>query len=159
MNAAAGPELRDIHLPPEPGWWPPAPGWWIVAAIVLAALIYLGREVYLYKKRRRIRALVMAELDRCIEAARDDPAMLAASLSQFLRRLALRDEPAAAAYGGERWIAYLDRQAQTDEFSRGAGRALLEAPFRPHMQFDAAASISLVRRFTRNALDRGLIRV
>ena len=23
-------ELRDIHLPPEIGWWPPAYGWWIL---------------------------------------------------------------------------------------------------------------------------------
>ncbi|MBP6325901.1 MAG: DUF4381 domain-containing protein, partial [Dokdonella sp.] len=27
MNAD-GPQLRDIHLPPDPSWWPPAPGWW-----------------------------------------------------------------------------------------------------------------------------------
>jgi hypothetical protein len=159
MNPASGPELRDIHLPPAPGWWPPAPGWWIVAAIVLAAAVYVAREVYLSTKRRHVRRVVMAELDRCIENGRDDPAVLAASLSQFLRRLALRAAPEAAAYSGERWIGYLDRQAQTDEFSHGPGRVLLDAPFKPQMHYDAAALIALVRRFTRSALDRGLVRV
>ncbi|RLB67278.1 MAG: DUF4381 domain-containing protein, partial [Deltaproteobacteria bacterium] len=27
--------LKDIHLPPAPGWWPPAPGWWFVTFVVL----------------------------------------------------------------------------------------------------------------------------
>ncbi|MEP6484989.1 MAG: DUF4381 domain-containing protein [Rudaea sp.] len=159
MNPAAGPELRDIHLPPAPGWWPPAPGWWVVAAIVLVALAYVTREVYLSTKRRRIRRLVLAELDHCIERGRGDPAMLAASLSQFLRRIALRATPEAAAYSGERWIGYLDKQTQTDEFSQGPGRVLLDAPFKPQTHYDAPALIALVRRFTRNALDKGAFRV
>ena len=36
MSAApAGPDLRDIHLPPAPSWWPPAPGWWLLAFVLL----------------------------------------------------------------------------------------------------------------------------
>ena len=39
--------LRDIHLPPEPGFWPPAPGWWILALIlvlVASALALVAEE-------------------------------------------------------------------------------------------------------------------
>jgi hypothetical protein len=153
MNPASGPELHDIHLPAAPGWWPPAPGWWIVAAVVLAAIVYLCVKVYLYTKRRRLQRAIMGEFDRCVASGNNDPAQLAACLSQFLRRLALRIAPQAAAYRDEQWMAYLDEQAGTDQFSRGIGRALLEAPYDPHATYDSFALISLVRRLTRNVLD------
>jgi len=75
-------------------------------------------------------------------------------LSLFLRRLALRSTPEAAAYTGERWVAYLDQQVGTDDFSRGIGRALLDAPFRPRQQYDAAALTALVRRYARSVLNK-----
>ena len=33
-------ELRDIHLPPEIGWWPPAYGWWILITALLTLTIF-----------------------------------------------------------------------------------------------------------------------
>ena len=155
MNPATGPELRDIHLPPPPGWWPPAPGWWIIAALVLIAAIYISIKVYIAAKKRLVHDAILGELERCVVDSRDDSSRLAASLSLFLRRLTLRSTPAAAAYSGERWISYLDRQVGTDDFSRGVGRVLLDAPFRPQQTYDAAALTALVRRYTRTVLDRG----
>ena len=155
MNPATGPELRDIHLPPAPGWWPPAPGWWMVAAIVLAVLVFICIKVIFSTRRRRLRQAVMAELDRSVDAAGGDPALLAAALSSFLRRMALRTTPEAAAFTGERWIAYLDRQSRSDEFSRGIGRVLLDAPYQSQMRYDAAALIALVKRFVRTSLEQG----
>jgi len=156
MTAADGPVLRDIHLPPPPAWWPPAPGWWLLAGICISLLIFAS--VYLRKRlrARRVRAAVLRELDRCIESARADPSALAAALSQFLRRMALREMPAAAAYEGERWLEYLDGRSPDEEFRRGVGRVLIEAPFRPTMEYDSIALIALVRRWTRNALQTGV---
>lgn len=154
MNPADGPDLRDIHLPAAPGWWPPAPGWWIVAAIVLAAIVYLCIKVYVYTQRRRLQRAITTELDRCVENGRNDPAVLAACLSQFLRRLALRTAPSAAAYGGEQWMAYLDKESGTDQFSRGVGRVLLDAPYDPRQAYDSSALIALVRRCVYNALNK-----
>ena len=51
MNNPALEQLRDIHLPQAVHWWPPAPGWWIVAALILALTIWLGR--YLQARYRR----------------------------------------------------------------------------------------------------------
>ena len=51
MNNPALEQLRDIHLPQAVHWWPPAPGWWIVAALLLALTIWLGR--YLRARYRR----------------------------------------------------------------------------------------------------------
>jgi len=104
---------------------------------------------------RARRVAVLRELDRCVESAHGDPSALAAALSHFLRRLALRAEPAAAAYQGERWLAYLDAHWRGDEFRNGIGRVLIEAPFRPAISYDTIALTALVRRLTRNVLGAG----
>jgi Domain of unknown function (DUF4381) len=152
MNPVAGPTLRDIHLPPPPGWWPPAPGWWVLAGFIILCCILAFMKMRKMRCRARIRKAVLSELDRCIDDAHGDPVLLVAALSQFLRRMALRDSPAAAAFTDERWLGYLDSRAAGDEFARGVGRVLLEAPFRATHIYDVPALIALVRRWTRNAL-------
>lgn len=155
MSAATGPVLRDIHLPPSPGWWPPAPGWWLLAGICLLVVIVVLVKLRRMQRARRQRRAVLAELDRCIAGAHDDPVALAAALSQFLRRIALHEQPAAAAYDGERWLEYLDQHSASDEFRSGIGRVLIQAPYRPVMAYDRVALIALVRRWTRNILATG----
>ena len=152
MSAPSGPQLRDIHLPPPPDWWPPAPGWWIAAGICIVCLIVALYKLARRLRRRRRTALALAELDRCIAVAGADGAALAAQLSRFLRRMALRDAPAAAAYTDERWLAYLDARIGGEQFTQGVGRTLLHAPFRPVQAFDAPALVALVRRWTRTVL-------
>lgn len=152
MSPASGPILRDIHLPPPPAWWPPAPGWWLLAILTVLCCIVAFVKIREALCSARIRKAVLAELDRCIDNARQDPVRLAAALSQFLRRMALRDTPAAAAFTDERWLGYLDSRTDGDEFARGVGRALLDAPFRITHAYDAPALIALVRRWTRKAL-------
>jgi hypothetical protein len=155
MNPADGPELRDIHLPPAPGWWPPAPGWWLLAGICILCIIMAARYWRRHSRARRRRVAILRELDRCIDSTREDPVALAAALSHFLRRMALREAPVAAAYEGERWLEYLDTRGAGEEFRHGIGRALIEAPFRPAADYDTIALIALVRRWTRTALEAG----
>jgi len=152
MSPPNGPVLRDIHLPPAPHWWPPAPGWWLLAAVCIACAVVLSAMWRKRRRRRRWRRQVLAEFDRCVEVGQGDPAMLATALSQFLRRMTLRRDARAAAYADERWLAYLDAQAKTDEFTRGIGRVLIDAPFRPAVHYDTAALIALVRRCVRSVL-------
>lgn len=150
---AAGPVLRDIHLPPPPGWWPPAPGWWLVGAAI-AALLALA-FLYLYRKvqRRRYRRRILREFEHSIDPARADPAALATALSHFLRRMTRRAHPDAAAMPGERWLQHLDTCIGSDEFTRGVGRVLIEAPYRPAAAYDSAALIALVRRCVRSLVE------
>ena len=159
MNPSAGPQLRDIHLPPDPGWWPPAPGWWIVAVICALCIFWVVMKVQHMRRRRRHQRAILAELDRCIGSTRDNPAALAAALSQFMRRIALTDEPAAAAWQGERWLDYLDRRSGGAEFKIGIGRVLNEAPYRPNADYDTSALVALVRRWTQRSLDVGVAHV
>ncbi|MEO8802824.1 MAG: DUF4381 domain-containing protein [Rudaea sp.] len=156
MNPNGGPQLRDIHLPPDPGWWPPAPGWWIAAAILVMFIAFAILTLRRARKKRRHRRAILAELDRCIGDAHDDPAVLAAALSLFLRRIALAQQPAAVAWQGERWLEYLDKRSGGAEFRSGIGRVLNEAPYRANVDYDTAALIALVRRWTHRTLDAGV---
>lgn len=148
LQAAAtqAPELRDIHLPAPPSWWPPAPGWWLLALLVVG----LGAYLLLYSQRKWRRARrqrqVMAEFESTVAAARTNGPALAAALSIFLRRLAIRATPSAATLKGEAWLEHLDAKLGGDEFAQGAGRALIDAPWRAQADFDAAALIALARR-------------
>lgn len=142
MSAAAPAlVLRDVHLPPSPSWWPPAPGWWMVAAAVLLVAVGLAGWSR-WRRRRRQRWLAVFERD-----ARADlpPPQQVAALDEVLRRAARRVEPAADRLQGEAWLAFLDGRGQAQRFSAGAGRALLDAPWRPSTDADVAGLRALVR--------------
>ena len=152
--AAAGPVLRDIHLPPPPSWWPPAPGWWLLAALLLVVLFFAVRALLRQQRERRWRRRIYAELERiaAMHAAQPDPAHLAMQVSSLLRRATLMIEPDAVALSGERWLAFLDERVGGEEFARGPGRALLDAPYRRTADFDAPGLLATARRWLELAL-------
>jgi len=123
-------QLRDIHLPPEPSWWPPAPGWWLLALLIALFLYFAGRYLLRSWRRRQRLGALNAEFDALLGVA-DAQARLA-GISQLLRRAARLHEPASAMLSGDAWLSFLD-QAMGDSagtFSQGAGRALLDGPYR-----------------------------
>ena len=167
MSAPAGPDLRDIHLPPDPSWWPPAPGWWLLAIGLIVLVAFAIRALVRAWRERRWRRRVAAELDRiaALHASQPDPVRLAADVSQLLRRAALLIEPSAAALHGEEWLAFLDRQfddgaksASVARFRSDTGRALTDAPYRraddPATSVDAPALIGLARAWLKRVLPR-----
>jgi len=155
MNAD-GPELRDIHLPPDPSWWPPAPGWWLVCAIVLIAIAWLARHALQRHRARRWRQRVHAQVARIAasHAVHNDPVRLACEVSHLLRRASLLLDANAAAFPGERWLEFLDAQIGGEDFRGGPGRVLLDAPWRRNADIDANALLALTSRW----LDRVIAR-
>lgn len=156
-------DLRDIHLPPEPSWWPPAPGWWLLAVLVAAAAFLLLRHVRRFARARRWRRDVMAELERITtsHSTKSDPTLLAADVSQLLRRISRLLDPRAVALRDEAWLDFLDARLPPGRragapFRRGPGRALIEAPYRrtddPAAAFDAQALLELAREWIVQAL-------
>jgi hypothetical protein len=151
MNSA-GPTLRDIHLP-QVSWWPPAIGWWVLPAAVLLVLI---AGVLVWLRGRNARALRRAARNELAvlgarHAGDGDDAALAAGLSRLLRRIALLLQPDVVANGESAWREFLSTRAQT-AFTDEQVEALIDAPYRPHASFDAAALIDATRRWCERAL-------
>jgi hypothetical protein len=137
MSDAPALQLRDIHLPPAPSWWPPAPGWWLLAAGVAAIVVFGVRWLLRRLREQRWRRRVLAELDRIAKspAFMADPVRLTAEVSQLLRRASILIEPRAGALRDVAWLEFLDEQLPPAEraeapFRDGAGRALIDAPYR-----------------------------
>lgn len=129
MNQAVAPAslpLRDIHLPPAPPWWPPAPGWWWLAAAVAAVLAFVIARQW----RRRRRRLALARLFDDAVARSPTPAARIGAMSELLRRVARRVDPAAATFAGDDWLRFLDRGRATHDFQSGAGALLRDGAFR-----------------------------
>lgn len=156
--------LHDIHLPATPGWWPPAPGWWLLAALVAIVLFFATRWLLRRWRLQRWRTRVRGALDRIAasHAAQPDSVRLATEISNFLRRVTLSLEPAAAALKGEAWLDFLDarmapEQSAAAPFRSGAGRALLELPYRRAAADDqqAQALLELSRRWLDAVLKAG----
>ena len=122
-------QLRDIHLPPEPGFWPPAPGWWLLAGIGAVLLVWLAFVLRRRLAHRRLQRRVLAELAAL--AGSDDGARAAAEVSALLKRVALARFPRqeVAPLAGEAWLEFLDRTGGNGRFRTGPGRPLAEAPY------------------------------
>ncbi len=151
MNPASQPalQLRDIHLPAEPGWWPPAPGWWVVAVLVLILLAWTARIALRHYRLHRQRQRLLTMLDAL---ARPDGTLTPQALTEIstlLRRLALMRYPRqrVAALTGAEWLCFLDESGGTDRFSHGPGQVLATGPYQPTLPTDVdfAALSTLVR--------------
>ena len=102
--------LRDIHVPPAPGWWPPAPGWWLLGLGVLAlALAWGWWRVRARRRRRRLEAL----FDEAVAAA-SSPAGRVAAMSELLRRAARSRDATTATLIGDDWIRFLQAEGGAD---------------------------------------------
>lgn len=126
--------LRGLHLPESVGWWPLAPGWWLLIAVAVFAAgilirIWLRRRAHAAARRKALRQL---EASRSAYADHGNPVALGAEVSELLRRTMLAYAPRAEVAGltGDEWLAWLDRDLDEPRFRHGAGRSLLDLPYR-----------------------------
>ena len=116
--------LRDVHVPAAPSMWPPAPGWWVVAAAVLMVIAILWLLKVQQQRKLQARQRLFDETCRNLPASAQIAAM-----SELLRRAARQIDKHADRLQGEAWLQFLDGK-QGHDFSKGAGRLLLEGGFR-----------------------------
>ena len=141
--------LRDIHLPEPIGWWPPAPGWWLLA-LGLPTLLMLAWWLWRWLRRKTVAKLALAELE-LIAQSDADARVQVQQLGILLRRVALSRYPREQVAGlvGEQWLAFLDGALGKEDFSKGAGRLFIEAPYRRDVEADMDALYSLCREWVK----------
>lgn len=149
--SAAGPVLRDIHLPPA-AWWPLAPGWWVIAGLLVLILVVVA-GCLLRRKRASLVATVTREID-ALEAAyacHHDAVALAAGASRLLRRLAVRMDPAAASAHGAAWCAFLQQRARSRRDAEMLA-TLTTAAFQRTPAVDAGVLLTALRAWCTHAM-------
>lgn len=142
MNMDAALVLRDLHVPAAPSWWPPAPGWWLLVAALLIALVVWAWRAH---ARRRRHARIVALFDDAVGRAAS-PVQAVAMMSELLRRAARRHDPQADRLEGEAWLALLDTGLARPVFDSPHGRLLLDGAFRPHVPADEVAALHVIAR-------------
>lgn len=142
MPATAAPAaelvLRDIHLPPAPGFWPPAPGWWVLAVLLVGLAWWGWRRWQRWQRRRRY----ARQFDQALLVR--DPQQRLVAISSLLRRAARQVDRAAAQLRGEEWLVWLDRhlpRKATPAFASGPGRVLVDGLYAARV--DAQAVLAL----------------
>lgn len=126
--------LRGLHLPDAIGWWPLAPGWWLVIMLLVFGLGLLLRNALQRRSQSAARRHALRQLDHHTSAYSDhgNAVTLGVEVSELLRRAMLAYAPRADVAGltGEAWLAWLDRDLAQPYFLKGAGRILLDLPYR-----------------------------
>jgi hypothetical protein len=126
--------LRDLHLPPDIGWWPLAPGWWLLIVLAAAGLGFMLYRLFMNWRADRARRVALRQLavvTRSYEQSGNAVA-LASELSELLRRTVLAYAPRTEVAGltGEAWLRWLDRGLDEALFAEGAGRTIDTLPYR-----------------------------
>lgn len=142
-------QLRDLHAPDPVSWWPPAPGWWVVAALLLAASVWLLPRLRDSWRHRRLRRAIRSELEALRQTASDAAAieyLLAAN--RLLRRVALTLAPRAtvAALHGAAWVDLLDTLAKSS-LPADVRAALAEDCYRGKTTVTVVAAHTALRRW------------
>ena len=145
-------QLRDIHLPAEPGWWPPAIGWWLLTLALMAAIAWLSWRLAARWRRFRPARSAQAlyrEISRDLLAASISPVQYVHRTSELLKRFAIHGskDSAMAPESGDAWLRYLDGRYGQPAFSRGPGRCLGADRFRRDPDLDTRVLDGLIKRF------------
>ena len=146
--------LRDIHLPPDPGFWPPAPGWWILALILVLAAIALGwwrRSVARRRRPQREALQALADLRDAL-AQGEAPHRIASESASLLRRVALARFPRqrVAGLSGRPWLEFLVEHGGGSGLAVTEAELLVTAPYVPRVNADEAERfIGLCERWIR----------
>ena len=151
-------QLRDIKLPPEPGYWPLAPGWWVLIGL---GVVLLGVVLWLaWRRYRRYQQFKhdSTELGRVHHSylSHKNQHQLASEVSDLLRRFVRfrMRQGSKAALQGNQWLEFLNESAAGTDFS-SAAKALIEGPFDPQVQYDADRLITAVRAYFKyNSMQR-----
>jgi len=142
--------LRDLKLPPEPGFWPLAPGWWVLLGLLLLLLVWLGIKWLRHQRKKRRWQQINQQLSH-IEFSfqqHKNKQQLLADVSSFLRRFVRfqLNQHHATSFAGENWIEYLNQLQGANSFEPFAN-SLTQGVFQSEHEYDTEGLLSTTRSF------------
>ncbi|MCK5680475.1 DUF4381 domain-containing protein [bacterium] len=152
--------LRDIHLPPEPGFWPPALGWWLVAFFLLAITSFSLIKWRQRQARLRPIKLALNELKK-LNLESSDPRqrqLLLQELSALVRRFALIYFPQkkVADLCGQEWLDFICKNSHSmdNANTREALSPLVQGPYAPTCDTDLVVLGSVLGKWFKDLKGR-----
>ena len=137
-------ELRDIHLPVEPGWW-------ILLALGLGSAFFTVKYLVHRSRLRKPQRRFCSELNSIL-ATELTPSELTGQVSGLVKRLmiTLHGREKVAHLQGQAWLEFLDTTTPDGQgFSHGPGVALASAQYRPDSEVDIRALAEFLDRWAR----------
>ncbi len=149
--------LKDIHLPPAPGWWPPAPGWWFITFLLLALIsfgLYKWRQRQLHHQPIKLALLELAQLDLKSEDPEQCRQVLQ-DLSALTRRFCIVFFPQQTIAGlcGQPWLEFLKQEisgkskGRDTQFTDQELQPLIEDAYSPTNDTDLVALGRVVKEW------------
>jgi hypothetical protein len=132
-------QLQDIHLPESASIWPLALGWWILLVMIILMATWLILKALKRAKQKKYQRKILGKFKSLEQKLKNDPSnATVAEINTLLRQLAITYYSRAeiASLTGGDWLHFLDESGDTQDFSRGAGRILIEAPYQLDRQLD-----------------------
>ena len=131
-------QLRDIHLPEAIGFWPPAPGWWLLALLTIIAVTLLSQRIIRHKRRQRYRKQALQQLTR-LQHYKQQPVEYLQKINTLIKQTAITAQSrlshgeSVSHLSGRRWLQYLDKSSNNNDFTEGLGKLLAEGPYRSNI--------------------------
>lgn len=104
-NADPLAQLRDIHLPPDIGYWPLSFGWWIVIIVLLLSITFLSVSLY----RSRKKGLAKRQAIAYLKTINEQSDQWHIELNTLLKRAALSyfDASNVASLHSDAWTSFM----------------------------------------------------
>ena len=145
-------QLRDIHYPNTISIFPLAIGWYILIFIFILFFILLIIKL-LHLKIKHYKINKVYQIIDLIESNDSYSEDFLAHLTVLLKRVAklkYAKEKPQLLYGVD-FLKFLDSKINSDDFTNGAGRNLLNI-YQKQTNFDNSDLIALVKKWIRTAL-------
>ena len=140
--------IQEITLPEPISYVPHTIGWKILLVVIVIAALVFGYNRYRHWQANRYRTFALqrlAEIEQAVQVPetrlRSGAMPLGLSLADLpvlVKQTALqafpRDE--IAQLSGERWLEFLDRSCDTQEFTQGVGQLL------PQLAYQSASALA-----------------
>jgi len=155
MDKAQGLQLRDIHMPADPGFWPLAPGWWLLIILALIGVYLLLKKLKHMRHKKHLIGLLQKQLQQLREDynKHNNKHTLAIQISDLLKRFVrhILDDSNATALSGEAWLNYLNSRVGGDVFNEFE-EELTQAQYRPDLDYDVSKLIAVVKNYFPTAI-------